>query len=88
MPEKAKHPNAGRLFLDYLLSKQGQSIIAKAELFAVRGDVEGETTAKAVNDKLGDKAKPYPLGEELLATLEQSKRLEFMGKWQAALAGK
>ena len=88
IPAKAKHPNAGKLFLDYLLSKRGQGVIAKAELFAVRADVEGEATAKAVNAKLGDKAKPIPVSKELLENLEQSKRLDFMTKWQAALAGK
>jgi iron(III) transport system substrate-binding protein len=87
VPTKAKNPSAGKLFLDYLLSKRGQDIIAKAELFAVRSDVEGVATAKEVNAKLGDKAKPIPVSKELTDTLEQSKRLDFMTKWQAALAG-
>jgi iron(III) transport system substrate-binding protein len=88
IPIKAKHPNGGKLLLDYLLSKRGQEIIAKAQLFSVRADVEGEATAKAVNEKLGDKVRPIPVGKELLDTLEQAKRLEFMNKWQAALGSK
>jgi iron(III) transport system substrate-binding protein len=88
IPSKARHPNSGKLFLDYLLSKRGQELIAKAQLFSVRADVEGEATAKAVNEKLGDKVRPIPVSKELLDTLEQTKRLEFMNKWQAALGSK
>jgi iron(III) transport system substrate-binding protein len=84
IPIKAKHPNAGKLMLDYLLSKRGQELIAKAQLFSIRDDVEGEATAKTVNAKLGDKVRPIPVSRELLETLEQSRRLEFMTKWQAA----
>ncbi len=88
IPAKAKHPAAGKLFLDYLLSKRGQEIVAKAELFSIRSDVEGVATAKTVNDKLGDKAKPIPVSAELLDTLEQTKRLDFLNKWQAATGKK
>jgi iron(III) transport system substrate-binding protein len=85
IPAKGKHPAAGKLFLDYLLSKRGQAIIAKGELFSIREDVEGKETAKAVNDQLGDKVRPIPVSRELLETLEQSKRLEFLNQWQAAV---
>ncbi|MBI3506609.1 MAG: ABC transporter substrate-binding protein [Proteobacteria bacterium] len=85
IPAKAKHPAAGKLFLDYLLSKQGQEVIAKAELYSIRADVEGAETAKSVNATLGDRARPIPVSRELLDTLEQGKRLDFMNKWQAAI---
>ena len=84
LPTKSNHPNAGKLFLDYLLSKRGQTIVAKGELFSIREDVEGEATAKTVNAKLGDKAKPIPVSNELLGSLEQEKRLDFLNKWQAS----
>ena len=43
----AKNPNAAKLFLDYLLSKRGQDIVAnKADLYSLRSDVEGEATLK------------------------------------------
>ena len=45
--KQAKNPNAAKLFLDYLLSKRGQDIIAnQAELYSLRADVEGEATVK------------------------------------------
>ena len=38
---KAKNPNAAKLFLDYLLSKRAQTIIAnQAELYSLRDDVQ------------------------------------------------
>ena len=41
----AKNPNAAKLFLDYLLSKRGQDIVAnKADLYTLRSDIEGEAT--------------------------------------------
>jgi iron(III) transport system substrate-binding protein len=87
--DKAKNPNAGKLFLDYLLSKRGQTIIANdAELYAVRDDVEGEATAKTVKAALGDKVRPIPVGPELNANLDTVKRLRFLKAWQAAMQKK
>jgi iron(III) transport system substrate-binding protein len=85
---KAKNPNAGKLFLDYILSKRGQTIVAnQAELYSLRTDVDGEATAKRVTELLGDKAKPIPIGPDLLETLNTRKRLDFLKKWQAAMKG-
>jgi iron(III) transport system substrate-binding protein len=84
--KQAKYPNAARLFLDYLLSQRGQAIIAgAAELYSLRTDVEGEATAKRVNELLGDKLKPIPIGPNLLSYLDQKKRLAFLKDWQAAM---
>lgn len=86
--KQAKNPNAAKLFLDYLLSKRGQTLVANAaELYSLRNDVEGEATLKKVTEQIGDKAKPIPIGPELLADLDQKKRLEFLKKWQAAMKG-
>jgi iron(III) transport system substrate-binding protein len=85
---QAKHPNAAKLFLDYLLSKRGQDIVAnKALLYSLRNDVEGEATAKRVAELIGDKARPVAIGPDLLANLDQKKRLDFLKKWQAAKKG-
>jgi iron(III) transport system substrate-binding protein len=86
--KQAKNPNAAKLFLDYLLSKRGQTLIAgPAELYSLRTDVDGEATAKKVNEQLGDKIRPIPINQELLSTLDTKKRLEFLKKWQAAMKG-
>jgi iron(III) transport system substrate-binding protein len=84
----AKHPNAAKLFVDYILSKRGQNIVANtADLYSLRDDVEGEATAKHVAELIGDKARPVPIGPELLTNLDQKKRLEFLKMWQAAMKG-
>jgi iron(III) transport system substrate-binding protein len=84
----AKNPNAGKLFLDYILSKRGQEIIAnKADLYSLRSDVEGEATIKHVTQLIGDKARPVPIDQTLLENLDQAKRLAFLSKWQQAKKG-
>jgi iron(III) transport system substrate-binding protein len=88
IPKGAKNPNAAKLFLDYLLSKRAQTIAAgPAELYSLRADVDGEATIKKVEQLIGDKARPVPIGPELLTTLDQKKRLAFMKQWQAAMKG-
>ena len=88
IPKKAKNPNAAKLFLDYMLSKRGQDIIAnKADLYSLRSDVEGEATIKGVSLLIGDKARPVPIDQTLLENLDQTKRLAFLSKWQQAKKG-
>ena len=86
----AKNPNAAKLWLDYILSKRGQTIIAnQSDLGSIRADVEGEMTVAGYTKLLGNNAKPIPVGPELLGYLDQTKRLEFLKQWQAAIkAGK
>ena len=86
--KQAKNPNAAKLFLDYILSKRGQNIIAnEADLYTLRSDIEGEATAKRVAQLVGDKARPVPISDELLSNLDQKKRLAFIRQWQAAMKG-
>lgn len=85
----AKHPNAGRVFLDYLLSARGQEVVAhQAGLGSIRTDVQGEGTAVTLGKTMGSTLKPIPVGPEILSTLEQSKRLQFLDRWQKALGTK
>ncbi|MFL9924228.1 ABC transporter substrate-binding protein [Herbaspirillum lusitanum] len=86
--KSAKNINAGKLWLDYILSKRGQTIIANdAQLFAIRGDVTGATTSAELNKQLGAALKPMPVNTELLEYLDQTKRLAFLKQWKDA-AGK
>ena len=84
----AKNPNAAKLWLDYLLSKRGQTLVAnQAELGSIRADVEGEMTAAGLAKTLGNSVKPIPLSADLLAYLDQTKRLDFLKQWQSAIKG-
>ncbi|MCP8937607.1 ABC transporter substrate-binding protein [Alsobacter sp. SYSU M60028] len=88
LSSKAKNPNAGKLFLDYLLSKRGQTIIAnEAELYSLRDDVQGEATVAKVKAQVGDKVRPIQINNDLAGNLEATKRLKFLKQWQGALKG-
>ena len=83
---RAAHPNAARLWVDYLLSRRGQTVMATASrLYALREDVQGETTGAALRKVLGERARPMALGPELAAPLANAAYRDFIGRWRAAL---
>jgi iron(III) transport system substrate-binding protein len=88
IPKAAKHPNAAKVFLDYLLSARGQDEMSRAHLFAIRPDVSGQATAAALQKQLGAALRPLPVSPQLLDDLDPAKRLPLMTKWQAALGGR
>nr|WP_199067657.1 ABC transporter substrate-binding protein [Chromobacterium sp. ASV5] len=82
----ARHPNAARLWLDYLLSRRGQDVLAnQADLFSLRDDVAGPATLSALRGQLGASAQAIEIGPGLLVYLDQAKRREFMRSWRQAL---
>ena len=81
--KNAKRPNAGKLFLDYVLSARAQTIMAnQATLFSLRDDVEGPYSAGALSKELVSRLKPIPADMGLLAALTPAKRLATLRKWQ------
>jgi iron(III) transport system substrate-binding protein len=79
IPKGARHPNAAKVFLDYLLSREGQARLAARSLGSVRDDVPANPT--------GDKGffRPIRVGPELLTYLDQAKRDRFLKEWRRAL---
>lgn len=87
--KNAKSPNAAKLWLDYLLSKKGQTTLATAsELPAIRTDVEGDMTAGALQKELGASLRPIAIDQNLLTYLDQTKRLAFIKTWRSHVARK
>ncbi len=87
--KNAKNPNAGKVWVDYLLSKRGQTIAAEqAELYSVRTDMTGKDTGIGFSRDLGAAVKAIAVNDELLVGLDQTKRLEFLKQWQTALGRK
>jgi iron(III) transport system substrate-binding protein len=87
--KNAKNPNAGKLWVDYLLSKRGQMITAgQAELYSIRTDITGKDSGIAFAKELGSAVKPIAVSTDLLTGLDQTKRLEFLKHWQTALGRK
>jgi len=88
LSKTASHPNAGKLWLDYLLSKRGQTVLAtRSELFAIRSDVAGEFTAATLRQTLGSSLKAIGVGPSLLVFLDKAKQQEFLRHWRQDTAG-
>ena len=85
--KNARHPNAAKLWLDYLLSKRGQTVIGnRLELFAIRDDVEAEYSAARLSRQIGPAMRPIPLSGELVRDLAPAKKRELIDAWNAAVA--
>ena len=80
----AKHPNAAKLWIDYILSQRGQTVIANdAKLYAIRTDVKGETTAAELIREVGEKnIKPLQVGPQVMEYLAPAKRMAFLKQWK------
>jgi iron(III) transport system substrate-binding protein len=75
----ARRPAAARLFLDFLLSRTGQALLARQWLLPVRADVPAP--------RLGtERARPIRVGPQLLVNLDAIKRRRFLADWSATLA--
>ena len=84
---KARHPNAAKLWVDFILSRRGQTIIAeRSRLFSIRSDVSGEFTAAALMRTLGASARPIAVGSGLLVHLDKAKHEEIMRRWRQAIS--
>lgn len=85
--KQAQNPHAARLWVDYLLSRRGQHVMAnESQLFSIRADVDGEATGAGLARRLGSSAVPIVVGPGLLTYLDQAKRREFIRKWHSAKA--
>jgi len=83
LSKTSAHPNAGKLWLDYLLSQRGQTVLStRSELFSIRSDVAGEFTAATLRQTLGPSARAIAVGPSLLVFLDQSKQREFLRRWR------
>jgi iron(III) transport system substrate-binding protein len=83
----AANPNAARLWLDFLLSQGGQTLLAtKSGLLSVRRDVAGEYMASALAKTLGASLRPIGVGPGLLVYLDHAKQQEFLKQWREAMA--
>ena len=81
IPKDAPHPASAKLFLDFVLSRRGQSLLGKHHMKPLRPDVPwggapvDSSTAQAIR-----------VGPALLVNLDQLKRANFLKQWRRALA--
>lgn len=81
----APHPNAAKLFLDYMLSAEGQTLIARSGLPSVRSDLADVLMAGNLDTKVGGGLQPIPVSDELLVYVDPMKRSGFLKEWKAAI---
>lgn len=81
----AAHPNAAKLWVDYVLSKKGQQIMGDGlELNSIREDAGTKNSAQILNQQIGIAAKLIPINAELAETLNEKFHLQFIQKWKQA----
>lgn len=84
---QAPHPRAARIWMDYLLSRRGQTLMNQVGLFAVRNDVlHGDHSIVELRRHLGKAFRPIVISTGLLTYLDKMKRELFLDRWDAALA--
>ncbi len=89
VPEAAAAPDLGERFLDFLMSEDGQRVMARdVHLPAINPNVRGDETIGAMQAALGGQLRPVPVSPGLLVYLDQVKRAYLIKRWNEALTGR
>lgn len=81
-PNKA----AARSFLDYLLSREGQQVLAaKSHLYAIHPELSGPATAAELRQAATGPLRPIRLGTGLLVNLDKLNRRRFLLDWSRTI---
>ncbi|WP_434383430.1 ABC transporter substrate-binding protein [Melittangium boletus] len=83
IPAEARHPNAAKLFLDFLLSKRGQAMLAERDMEPVRTDIPNDVPSPPA-----EQIRAIRVGPKLLANLDQLTRLRFLKQWKRIVRGR
>lgn len=84
VPKTAPHSNAGKLFVNYLVSERAQKILLERSFGSVRTSLSSES---AVPKELREKVVPIKVDDTLMTYLDQGTRMKFIRSWQQALKG-
>ncbi len=88
VPRAARAPELGEAFLEFLMSREGQTLLAeRLRLPAVSLEVRGKDSAAAMQEALGAKLRPVAVSPGLLAYLDRASRARVLAEWNAALEG-
>lgn len=86
VPAAAASPDLGRKYLEYFMSIEGQTILArKLQIAAINPDVSGENTANALQAAIGSQLRPVPVSPGLMVYLDQVKRNRLIKRWNDTL---
>ncbi|MEY4873279.1 MAG: hypothetical protein RLZZ563_2609 [Pseudomonadota bacterium] len=85
VPRAAKNPELGERFLAFLMSRDGQELLArKLRLPAVSLEVADADSARAMQAALGAQLRPVPVSPGLMVYLDQAKRRRLLARWDQA----
>lgn len=82
IPVASRHPNAARLFLDFLLSAKGQSLLANHSMPSVRSDVAPPAGLRDSRSPM----RAIRVGPELLIAQDKLTRARFLKRWNREIA--
>lgn len=85
---RAAHPDAARLFLDYLLSERGQELAAASGLGSVRSGMGGPGSAADLAREHATVLRPIPVRPSVLVYLDGANRQAFLKRWRRAMGAR
>lgn len=86
VPQAAASPDLGRRYLEFFMSMEGQTIMARElHIPAVSPDVAGANTANTLREMLGAQLRPVPVSPGLMVYLDQVKRARLIARWNEVL---
>ncbi|HSC78837.1 MAG TPA: ABC transporter substrate-binding protein [Chitinolyticbacter sp.] len=85
IPRAARRPHAAQLWLDFLLSREGQRLLSDQHLLSIRWDGGDELGAADLTRILRDSVKPIQPGPGLLALQDQRNRAALIARWRKEL---
>ncbi|WP_084784162.1 ABC transporter substrate-binding protein [Marinobacterium aestuarii] len=85
IPAAAANTTDAKRFLDFMLSLQGQQVLAdQSSLYPIRDEVSGETSAQGLRLSNNSPLRPIPLGVSLLVQTDAMKRSLILEEWRRA----
>jgi len=88
VPTAASNPDLGRKYLEFFMSAEAQTIMARQlQIAALNPDVTGPNTANAMQEALGSQLRPVPVSPGLMVYLDQVKRARTIARWNETLRG-
>lgn len=86
VPRAARDPDLGTRFLAFLMSREGQSILARqVRIPVLHPDIKGENTMHHMATTHGSQLRPISVRPSLMVYLDQVKRAKIVKKWNKAL---
>ena len=86
VPQAAAAPDLGRRYLEFFMSKQGQTIMARElQIPAVSPEISGDNTATTMRAIHGTQLRPVPVSPGLMVYLDQVKRARLIARWNEVL---